>query len=182
MSDIKTHLEIERKFLVSEADLSEAENIKLVNVLTVYLDVEAMAEIDPELAEDSEREIRVSRREKQDGTVKYKTTTKTGGTSLVRQEAEAEITEEDFDKAVEKFGKARLTKKRFKFTYLRKEFALDILTDDLAVLEVELEHENEPVALPPFINLRGEVTGNPKYYNANIAKPLERGTIKKELV
>lgn len=186
MSKIETHLEIERKFLVLEADLSEAENIRLNTVETVYLDVGAMSKIDPQLGTGfTDREIRVSKRTNQAGKTKYKTTTKTGGAQLVREEAEAEITEEDFNKAVESFGRAKLNKKRFKFDYLRREFCLDILDTGgkgMAILEVELKNENEYVALPPFVLIKKEVTGDPEYYNVNIAKPLERGTIKKELV
>lgn len=183
MSKVESHLEIERKFLVNEADFSGVEGIRLTTVETVYLDVEAMSKIDPSLAEvGKEREIRVSKRVKDDGTIKYKSTSKTGGAALVREEAEVEIDEESFNQAVEKFGIARLTKKRFTFEYLRKRFDLDILDDKLAVLEVELEHEREPVVLPPFVNIKREVTGDPDYYNANIAKPLENVKLKEELV
>lgn len=38
----------------------------------------------------------------------------------------------------------------------------------LVVAEIELESEFQPVALPEFIC--DEVTGNPEYYNSNIAK------------
>ena len=38
----------------------------------------------------------------------------------------------------------------------------------LVVAEIELSDENEAFSLPPFVGL--EVTGNPKYYNSNIAK------------
>lgn len=185
MSKVESKLEIERKFLVNNADFTGIDGITLTKVETVYLDVEAMSKIDPHLgAEDGkEREIRVSKRTKPDGSVKYKSTSKVGGPVLVREEAEVEIDEESFNKAVEKFGKARMCKKRFTFEYLRKRFDLDILEGhDMAILEVELENENEPVVLPPFVLIRKEVTGDPDYYNVNLAKPLEHDKIKEESV
>jgi CYTH domain-containing protein len=184
MSKIESHLEIERKFLVAEADLSTAEGVTLTSVETTYLDVGAMSKIDPNLGEDDgQREIRVSKRTSSEGKVKYKTTSKVGGCTLVREESESEIDKDSYERAIQKFGKARMAKKRFKFKYLRKEFALDILdAPGIAVLEVELESENEPVVLPPFVIIKKEVTGDPNYYNVNIAKPLDRGTIREGLV
>jgi CYTH domain-containing protein len=40
------------------------------------------------------------------------------------------------------------------------------------MLEIELDKEDQLFALPPFVNIVREVTGDERYSNSNIAEPL----------
>ncbi len=42
------------------------------------------------------------------------------------------------------------------------------------ILQVESLSDDEPVVIPPFLHLIGEVTDDPKYYNANIARAKDK--------
>lgn len=175
---MKNKKEIERKFLVREAQLREAENVRLVETTSTYLDpyelnkyeVPGFPKIDEEVLDKTE--MRVSKKDKADTTV-YEFIVKIGGPALSRDESIVEIDEELYDKIVTKFGQHTISKKRFKFDYLRKKWELDVFPDlRLIVMEIELEKEDEMVALPPFVTVVREVTGDPEYYNVNMAKRL----------
>jgi len=185
---MRSHSEIERKFLVYEADLGNVPDLYLSEIYSVYVDPKDLDGLDgPELNNihsfltPNHREIRVSRITSPE-TIRFMLTVKAGGHEIRRGEAEQEISEELFYKIVKKYGKRHIEKSRFTFEYLRRIFELDVIKTPhnkggdgaTIILEVELENENQMFALPPFVLIEKEVTGNSKFYNHTLAQPLVR--------
>lgn len=169
---MKSATEIERKFLVREAILRDAENLRLVETSAIYLDLVKCKDAIG-LAEDvgPTTEIRVSKHERKDEPDDFRLTRKDGGPVLSRQETIIPIDENRYEQLVVDYGKYAISKKRFKFTYIRKEFELDVFPAlKSMLLEVELEDEAQLFTLPPFVDIIKEVTGDPSYYGANMAK------------
>ena len=166
--------EIERKFLVRDADLAEVE-LKLYDVHQVYLDVEAINSLDlpgiPKVASPdlSRHEARV-RHTKHGDDHEFLLTSKVGERGIKRAETETKIDVDIFNKLKDTFGQSEVKKKRFVFTYLRKTFELDVFPDSrIMILEVELTKENQLFAVPPFVDIIREVTEDKDYYNFNLA-------------
>jgi CYTH domain-containing protein len=64
-----------------------------------------------------------------------------------------------------------LVKKRRVFTWEDLVFELDFFpAHDMVVLEVELESEDQPVTLPPFLTIAREVSEDADFKNSNLAK------------
>lgn len=63
-------------------------------------------------------------------------------------------------------------KHRWYFVYKYQYFELDVFVrpEGLCLLEIELLNENDPVELPPFLEIEREVTGEKEYSNYEIAK------------
>ena len=62
-------------------------------------------------------------------------------------------------------------KKRYIYPYAGHKWEIDEFmgnNDGLVIAEIELKSESEQFDLPPFIET--EVTGDPRYYNSNLAK------------
>lgn len=172
-----TVLEIERKYLVRGADLRDIESLQLYHIESIYLDVNKLAKSDPEVifsTADTSHELRVSKITDMDGNTDYTSVSKVGDYDLVREELALSIDESAFNEAVENFGKSKLEKKRFMFTYNNTLFSLDIFNDgDPMILEVELESERQLFEVPPFIDIIRDVTGESDYYSANLSTPFE---------
>jgi len=174
---IKTDVEIERKFLVRDANLQSAENIVLTEVESVYLDsgkVTALGISQGLTLPNSDEllERRVSKREV-DSEAKYFLTMKSGEKTLSRVESEIEIDEESYKFMVDSFGESRVSKKRFTFDYSNNKFELDVFPDvRLLLMEVELSDEKQLFELPPFVNIVRDVTGDKRFYSSNLGQPL----------
>lgn len=173
---MKNKMEIERKFLINEANLSKAENLRLFDIESTYLDTTLLTAHGANLGisfdnVDGPFEVRVSRTKSADSLV-YELVVKVGEKALSRDESIHEIDEAQYNKVVKAFGKSRVNKKRFKFEYLRNTFELDLFPDSSMLLEIELDSESQLFVLPPFVSVVKEVTGDPKFYNSVIAKPL----------
>lgn len=167
-------IEIERKFLVREADLSKAEELKLNILYSVYLDPEVLNE-QVGLLTLPDSIVRASHVITSNNENKFFLTHKTGGHKLSRQERSLQITSDDYLELSTEYGVSTLTKKRFTFNYLRNIFELDIFEEDnLILLEIELSNENQLFAVPPFVDIVKEVTGVPSYYGSNIANPVTK--------
>ena len=64
-----------------------------------------------------------------------------------------------------------IEKKRYIYPYAGHKWEIDEFmgnNDGLVIAEIELKSESEQFDLPPFIET--EVTGDPRYYNSNLAK------------
>lgn len=64
-----------------------------------------------------------------------------------------------------------IEKKRYIYPYAGHRWEIDEFmgnNDGLVIAEIELKSESEQFDLPPFIET--EVTGDPRYYNSNLAK------------
>ena len=53
-----------------------------------------------------------------------------------------------------------------------KRFTVDRFEGDKAVLECELESEDEAFAVPPELSILREVTGDPQYLNSSLARTI----------
>lgn len=156
--------EIERKYLIDYPDLeylNSLKNCEQTNIVQTYLK-------SPE-----GEEIRIRQRGK-DGNYTYSETKKVAVSGIKRIELEKRLTQEEYLDKLTKADprKGQIVKTRYCFTYHNQYFELDIYPfwDDQAILEIELVDENAPVDLPPFIRVKNEVTDNPEYKNAALAK------------
>ena len=64
-----------------------------------------------------------------------------------------------------------IEKTRYEATYAGLVWEIDIFAgsnEGLKIVEVELKSEDQKVILPPWVGM--EVTGDPRYYNANLAR------------
>ena len=64
-----------------------------------------------------------------------------------------------------------IEKHRYTETVAGRTWEIDIFhgdNDGLVIAEVELEHEDDPVELPPWVG--AEVSSDPRYYNNNLTK------------
>ena len=96
------------------------------------------------------------------------------GKRLVRREEEREITEAEMNAlmADRKHPDCQVIQKvRRVFEWKGKTFELDSLMQPvrLHVLECELDNEDEPVELPPFLDIVREITEEPGWTNSEIA-------------
>jgi len=170
-------MEIERKFLVRDAHLRDIPGLQLLEIKSTYLDIPKLMDHGASLGiilgeESGPREIRVSKVTHEEQ-VEYWMTVKVGGATLSRAESASKLDEATYNKVVKNFGESSLSKKRFKFNYLRKTFELDVIPDArMMILEIELDTEKQPFVVPPFVNIIREVTGEKKFYSANIASAL----------
>ena len=94
-----------------------------------------------------------------------------------RSEYEYEIPVEDAERMLDELCERPLIEKtRFVIAAAGHDWEVDEFAGDnagLVIAEVELASEDEDVALPPWAG--EEVTGDPRYYNANlIAHPFSR--------
>jgi adenylate cyclase len=94
---------------------------------------------------------------------------------IVRDEFEYEIPVADADHLLESYcAPRRIVKTRYRIPHGCHEFEVDVFDGHLRgliIAEVELEHENQAVALPPWIG--AEVSTDGRYYNASLARAAE---------
>ncbi|MGQ0649106.1 MAG: CHAD domain-containing protein [Gemmatimonadaceae bacterium] len=95
------------------------------------------------------------------------------GEGVSRLELEEETSREVFDAMWPLTLGRRVTKRRHKVSDGSLRWEIDEFTDrDLVLAEVELRHEDQPVVIPEWMSavLVREVTGEPEYVNANLAR------------
>ncbi|MDD6278902.1 MAG: CYTH domain-containing protein [Oscillospiraceae bacterium] len=153
--------EIERKFLVELPDISGLSVNKQTDIVQTYLN-----------SADSGSQRRV-RKINSDGVIKFTYTEKAFISDVVRKEMEYEINESEYSRLVAEARKdfVPIYKTRYRFEFDNQQFELDVypFSDKLAILELELENENQKINFPENINVIGEVTGDAKYSNAALA-------------
>ena len=157
-------IEIERKYIVrkpNESEISLADGYSRSEILQIYLNSP------PGVTH------RIRMRKFDNGT-SYTETVKRRIDRISAYEDEHEISEEEF-KLLRKNKKQRtrpVNKVRHTFSYLGKTFELDVYPHwrRTCIMEVELSDRSEPVALPPFIRVIKEVTGDKCYSNASMSR------------
>ncbi len=156
-------LEIERKFLIampSGAYLGGAGATKW-EIAQTYL---------THAGEGSRR----VRRTECGGNVTYTMTVKTRRTAMTCTEQERELTETEYQAALSEARPDSETvhKCRYRIPYAGHTLEIDVYPfwQDTAVLEVELQSEDEAFGLPPEIRVLREVTGEGLYKNTSIAR------------
>ena len=94
-----------------------------------------------------------------------------------RYENERRIGKAEYDELM-KFadpGRGTLKKDRYCLVYNEQYFEIDVYPfwNDKAIMEIELCDPGEKVDIPPFIEVMDEVTGDPAYSNASLARNLK---------
>lgn len=168
-------IEIERKFLICRPDETWLEeNGEGTDIVQTYL-----------TKRDKGLSCRVRRRSGKKETV-YTYTEKRHISSIKREEYEREIDEKEYNELLllADPGRRTVEKRRYVLPYRGQDFEIDIYPfwNDRAIMEIELERENQAVDFPPQIRIIKEVTQDRRYTNSAIAReipsyPLGEGTI-----
>ena len=157
--------EIERKYLIRRpAEAWLEENCQGSDIIQTYLKTD-----------DTGHSDRVRRREGKNGVV-FTHTRKRRTSDLRREEQEREINEAEYQALLRRADPERrsIEKRRYVLAYGGKEFEIDVYPFwlDKAVMEIELTDEEEPVALPPEIEIIRDVTADRRYTNASLARAI----------
>ena len=158
------NIEIERKYIIKLPDLSILRaqmGYTESDIVQIYLSSE------PGITH------RIRSRRYGDKTV-YTETKKTRIDKMSVYEDEREISEKEFSVLSKSIDTATrpIVKKRVTFDYLGTTVEIDIYPDwqSCAILETELASRDVSVALPEYIEIVKEVTGDYRYSNAAMAK------------
>ncbi len=156
-------LEIERKFLIEYPDIKWLEkqmNCQKVEIIQTYL------------KSPNNEEIRIRQRGSNGNFVYFKTTKKVVN-NIKRIEIEKRLMKDEYlDLLLEADpNKKPIRKTRYCFINKNKYFELDVYPfwDDKAILEIELNDENDTFEIPKKIKIIKEVTNDPQYKNYSIA-------------
>lgn len=156
--------EIERKYIIKRptAQLLESIGASHTEILQTYLAV-------PESG--AKRRVR-KRGSEQNGWV-YTYTEKTDVSFGERIEIEREINREEYETLIGEASPDRppIEKTRYVFKSEGQTFELDIypFSEELAVLEIELDSIDREVKLPEFLEVIRDVTGDKRYENSQLA-------------
>ena len=157
-------VEIERKYII---ELPRLDLIKSIDGCTESEILQIYINSQPGVTK------RVRRREFSDRVV-YTKTQKLRINKMSAEEDEREISENEFNllSAQIKEGTRPIIKTRYTFYYLGKPFEIDVYPEwrKSAILETELTAEDEAVDFPEVIHVIKEVTGDPAYSNAGMAR------------
>lgn len=164
------NMEIERKFLIKYPSAEFlAEFTDCTEIEQTYLTV----------SEHGGR-MRVRKRGKEGNWV-YTKTEKKHITDISRVEIESEITEQEYLNFLNFRDPERATVRKTRYCYNYKEqlFEIDVYPfwSDKAVMEIELESEQQQVFFPEDITIIEEVTANKEYTNVSIAKKLQNNEL-----
>jgi adenylate cyclase len=147
-------IEIERKFLVCNGDWRPLVT-KCVRLRQAYLAVEGRASVRVRVLDRSEATLTVKSRK----------------AGLRRAEFEYPIPVADAEQLVLLRQGALIEKVRHIVPWQGLTWEIDTFEGEnagLEIAEVELDHESQPVELPPWIG--AEITGQPRYYNSSLAR------------
>ncbi len=121
---------------------------------------------------------RIRRRwQKDSGEIYFFTKKVPTGRPGVQKESERRIDKDEYEELKKEADPEKdvIVKQRLCFFYEWQHFELDVFLEPsrlsgLTVLELELTRENQRVALPNFLKVQREVTGEDEFSNANLAK------------
>lgn len=156
--------ETERKFLIRRPDeallLAQKDGTVYRIEQTYLLNEEGVTE-------------RVRRRESA-GKVRFFHTVKRRLNSFSAEEDEHEVDEGTYNALLLRRDPERNTIRKTRFTFPYEEHMMEVdiypFWQKQAVLEIELETENEAYQIPPFLTLIREVTADYRYKNASLAR------------
>lgn len=113
------------------------------------------------------------RRRGNSGRWTYTFTEKKRISQMSRIENEREIDEEEYLALLERADPKRrcVRKTRYIYPYLGQNFEIDVFPfwQDRAIMELELDSEDQTIALPPDISVIKEVTLDGRYTNSSLA-------------
>ena len=101
----------------------------------------------------------------------YLTVQKKASEGLSKIITDKKITEKEYLKLLEYPSLGTVIKQRYTFIYKKQYFKLDIITDDLALLEVNPISSKTKINLPDTLTINKEVTDDVNYDNASLVKP-----------
>ncbi len=163
------HDEIERKYLIEMPDtaaLSAFPGVEIWEIEQTYLCARPGV---------SARVRRVAT----GGTVNYIYTEKRRKSTLTAEESEWEISAAAYEELLQNRDPERATvkKTRYRLPYAGHTVEVDVYAfwADRATAEVELSSEGEAATLPPFLQVRREVSADGRYKNRALAKSLVSG-------
>jgi CYTH domain-containing protein len=156
-------LEVERKFLIRPFDVERhVEMHQVIDIEQVYL-----------MHQNPEEGPRIRKRG-QNGSYVYYWTFKRNIENGIRIEKERQIDVREYEWSLQFQipGTQAVKKERICFVYKNQYFEYDRFQTppDLHLLEIELTDMNDRFELPPYIEVVREVTNDPAYFNANLAK------------
>ncbi len=156
--------EIERKYLIEYPDVKWLESIpscRKTEIVQTYLN------------SDNGDEVRVRERQS-NGKFTYFHTIKRKVSGAKRVEIERNISEDEYLKflADADTTKRQIRKTRYCLTHENQVFEIDIYPfwNDRAIMEIELENEDEKIIFPKEIKIIREVTDDDSYKNASLAE------------
>lgn len=160
-------LEIERKYLIEYPDtsfLSSMPCCQKVEIVQTYM-------------KNNAGENMRLRKRGCDGSYIYFLTQKKRITALKRIETERRLNETEYNELME-LGRSKrsLKKDRYCLMYKNRYFEIDVYPfwHDRAIMEIELSCEDAEIALPDFIHVIKEVTGDRTYNNSTLAKVYDK--------
>ena len=169
--DMKMQIELEKKFLIEYPDLellNEKYNPKKYDIEQIYLLSD----------EDGSRRIRMRR--EGESTVFIETVKlRINGSKCYEYERELSAEEYEQCKADADPERSLIYKERYVFPYKEKIMEIDVYPfwKDKAVLEIELESEEDEYFIPDEIKVIKDVSDERKYKNAQLAAALKNGKL-----
>ncbi len=166
---IPAPLEIERKYLIKMPDIEKI----MQKVRCSKSDI-----IQTYLCDDGSGFERRIRQRGTDGKFTYYYTTKQNISGLVRLEKERRISEREYlSLLMETDANLKMIKKtRYCFMWNNTYYEIDVYPfwTDVAVVEVELNSENQEISFPEFIDVVKEVTDEIGYKNYHLAQTIRK--------
>ena len=157
-------LAIERKFLIAYPDRDRLERMpdcRRVEIRQFYLPAKTWDE------------IRIRQREENGNYIYYKTL-KRRLSEFKRLEVEERLSQGEFQSLLREVDpdKKPVSKTRYCLSYEGQYFEIDLYPfwKDQAIVEIELSDKNAEVVFPPELKVIREVTKDPNYKNAALAK------------
>lgn len=159
------HYEIERKYLIRYPDIQTLlaqKGVEQWEIVQIYLTVS-----DPD-------ETRRIRQVVCGGEIKYYKTFKRHVSSVKNEEDEGEIDQLEYIRLSQEQlpGCKPLGKTRYRIPYQGHVLEFDIYPfwNDRAILEIELDREDEGAAIPEYVHIIRDVSDNPAYKNRSLAE------------
>ena len=159
------HCEIERKYLIRYPDihtLQAQKGVEQWEIVQIYLTVSGPGE------------TRRIRQVVSGGEIKYYKAFKRHLTSLTNEEDEGEIDQLEYIHLCQEQqpGCKPLGKTRYRIPYEGHILEFDIYPfwEDRAILEIELEREDEGAAIPDYVHIIRDVSADPAYKNRSLAE------------
>ncbi|MBR6690301.1 MAG: AAA family ATPase [Bacilli bacterium] len=154
--------EIERKFLIEYPDITWLNKMgKKTEIIQTYLN------------SNNDDEIRVRQRGI-NGNYIYTQTIKRNINNLKRVEIEKRLSKDEYLELLMNADTAKhqIRKTRYCLIYKNQYFEIDIFPfwNDKAIVEIELNNENQQIEFPSKLKIVKEVTDNKKYKNSELAK------------
>jgi CYTH domain-containing protein len=159
------HCEIERKYLIRYPDvktLKAQKGVQQWEIVQIYLTVSGPGE------------TRRIRQVVSGGEIKYYKTFKKRLTDLSNEEHESEIDQLEYIHLCQEQQPdcKPVGKTRYRIPYEGHILEFDIYPfwNDRAILEIELEREDEGAAIPDYVRIIRDVSADPAYKNRNLAE------------